>query len=259
MKYHLLERAVDFAFDIHLVGDIKEHCSHKWMIFIHCLMCGKYPSKNSIGYDKKIASLSGPPHLMVSFLKNNYRAKRLYGASVHGACQGLHRLMTSGVVLQWYMEYSKKHDVDDHIRSGDLCHMLSTRGVLKPTEEGQPQFNSAAVPVHTLANAEAGITAVIRSGMSVALAPPTNQEYREYFNSHIAALTSSALEREVLQFRNINPYITDFSTSSCLFPAALRPIVDMAVVSKTDCIRLEGQRMVKIVADALTQKASVPS
>jgi hypothetical protein len=162
------------------------------------------------------------------------------------------------------MEYSKKNHVDDHIRSGDLCHMLSTRGVLKPTEENQPKFNSVAVPVHKLANAEAGVTAVIRSGMPVALAPakhflhpdPTNQDYREYYNSHIAALTSSALEREVLQFRNINPYITDFSTSPCLFPAALHPIVDVAVASKTDYIRLEGQRMVQIVADVLTQKAT---
>jgi hypothetical protein len=170
----------------------------------------------------------------------------------------------STVILQWYMKYSKKHNEDDHIRSGDLCQMLSTRGVLKPTTEGQPQFSSAIVPVHTLVDAEAGVTAVIRSGMSVALTPPkhflhpdpTAQEYREYYNSHIAALTSSALERAVLQYRNINPYITNFSTSPCLFPAALRPIVDVAVVNKTDNIRLEGQRMLKIVANALTQKAT---
>jgi hypothetical protein len=210
-KYNLLERAVAFAFDIYHVGDIKEHCSYKWMIFIHYLMWGKFPSKNSIGYDTEQCIkdllqlnidqddeeppdlrrlLSGPPHLMVSFLKNNYRAKRLYGASVDGACQGIHRLMTSGVVLQWYMEYSKKNDVDDHIRSGDLCQMLSTKGVLQPTTECQPQFSSAIVPVHTLADAEAGVTAVIRSGMSVALTPPkhflhpdpTAQEYREYYN-----------------------------------------------------------------------------
>jgi hypothetical protein len=158
------------------------------------------------------------------------------------------------------MEYSKKNDVDDHIRSGDLCQMLSTRGVLKPTTECQPQFSSAIVPVHTLADAEVGVTAVIRSGISVALTPPkhflhpdpTAQEYKEYYNSPITALTSSALERAVLQFRNINSYITDFSTSPCL----LRPTVDLAVVHKNDYIRLEGEMVVKIVADALTQKAT---
>jgi hypothetical protein len=85
-------RAVDFAFDIYHVGDFKEHCSYKWMISIHYLMCGKYPAKNSIGYDTEQCIkdllqlnkdqddkeppdlrrlLSGPPHLMVSFLKNN--------------------------------------------------------------------------------------------------------------------------------------------------------------------------------------------
>jgi hypothetical protein len=95
--------------------------------------------------------------------------------------------------------------------------------------------------------------------MSVALVPPkqflhpdpTAQEYREYYNSHITAWNSSAMERAVLQFRNTSTYITDFSTSPCLFPAALRPIVDVAVVNRTDYIRLEGQRMVGIVKDAV--------
>ena len=41
---------------------------------------------------------SGPLHLMISFLKINYRAKRLYGASVDGAHLGLHRLMTHGML-----------------------------------------------------------------------------------------------------------------------------------------------------------------
>jgi hypothetical protein len=81
-------------------------------------------------------------------------------------------------------------------------------------------------------------------------------QHREYYNSHIAALNSSTLERAVLQFRNTSPYITDFSTSPCLFPVALRPIADVAVVYKSDYIRLEGQRMVKIVTDAVTQRAT---
>ena len=202
---------------------------------------------------------------MISFLKNNYRAKRLYGTSVDGACQGIHRLMISGVVLQWYMEYSKKNDVDDNIRSGDLCHMLSTVGVLRPTQTQQPKFSSIIIPVHTLLTAEAGVLAVIRSGMSVALVPPkhfitstpTSQEYREYYNSHIAAMTSTAVERAVQQFKATSTYVTDFSTSPCLFPIAPQPIVDVAVVNKDDYIRLEGQRMVGKVKDAVAhQKAA---
>jgi hypothetical protein len=277
-KYSILERAVDFAFDIYHVGDIKEHCSHRLMVFIYYVLYGKYPTKTSTAYNTEQCItdllqsnidqedeeppdlrrlLSGPPHLMLSFLKNNYRAKRLYGASVDGACQGIHRLMTSGVVLQWYMEYSRKHDVDNLIRSGDLCQMLSTRGVLEPIQTCQPKFNSA---IHTLTNTEARVMAVIRSGMSVALVPPkhflhpdpTAQEYREYYNSHITAWNSSAMKRAVLQFRDTSTYITDFFTSPCLFPAALRPIVDVAVVNRTNYIRLEGQRMVGIVKDAVT-------
>jgi len=111
-------------------------------------------------------------------------------------------LMISGVVLQWYMEYSKKNDVDDN-RSGDLCHMLSTVGVLRPTTTQQPRFSSAMIPVHTLLTAEAAVLAVIRSGMSVALVPPkhfinstpTDHEYREYYNSHIAVMTSSSRQQ----------------------------------------------------------------
>jgi len=193
--------------------------------------------------------------LMTSFLKNNYRAKRLYGASVDGACQGIHRLMISGVVLQWYMEYSKKNG----IRSGDLCHMLSTVGVLRPTTTQQPIISSVVIPVHTLLTAEVAVLAVIRSGMSVALVPPqhfihstpTTQEYKDYYNSHIATITAAAVERAVHQFKAESSYITDFSSSPCLFPAALRPIADVAVVNRTDFIRLEGQRMVGKVKDAV--------
>ena len=278
--YHLLERAVDFAFDIYHVGDIKEQCSQKWMFFIHYLLYGTYPAKHDGEYntDQCIKALlklnvdqdneeppdlrrllAGPHHLLMSFLKNNYRAKRLYGASVERASQGIHRLMASGVVLQWYMEYSKKNDVDDHIRSGDLCHMLHTMGVLAPTEHFQPQFSSVIVPVHTLGTAETGVLAVVKSGMTVAILPPkhftnpnpSDQDYREYYNSHIKA---SMTERIELQFHRTSNYITDFSTSPCLFPLAIRPIVDVAVVNRSNYIWLEGQRMVGIVKAAVTRQ-----
>jgi len=121
------------------------------------------------------------------------------------------------------------------------------------------------IPVHTLLTAEVAALAVIKSGMSVALVPPkhfvhptpTAQEYKEYYNSHIATITAAAVERAVQQFKAKSTYITDFSTSPCLFPAALQPIVDVAVVNKTDFIRLEAQRMVGKVKDAvLLQKAA---
>ena len=58
------------------------------------------------------------------------------------------------------------------------------------------------------------------------------------------------MERAVLQFRITSTYIPDFSTSPCLFPVAL--IADVAVVNKIVYIRLEGQRMVGIVKEAIT-------
>jgi len=88
------------------------------MVFIHYLLYGLYPPTQGEGYDTEQCIkallklnidqndeeppdlrrlLSGPAHLMISILKTNYRAKRLYGASVDGACQGIHRLMISGV------------------------------------------------------------------------------------------------------------------------------------------------------------------
>ena len=70
-------------------------------------------------------------------------------------------------------------------------------------------------------------------------------------------MTSTAVERAVQQFKATSTYITDFSTSHCLFPVALQPIVDVAVVNKDDYIRLEGQQMVGKVKDAVThQKAA---
>jgi hypothetical protein len=59
------------------------------------------------------------------------------------------------------------------------------------------------------------------------------------------------VEGAVRQFKAESSYITDFSSSPCLFPAALRPIADVAVVNRTDFIRLEGQRMVGKVKDAV--------
>ena len=208
---------MDFSFAIYHVGDIKEYCSHKWMVFIHYLLYGLYPPAQGEGYDTEQCIkallklnidqddeeppdlrrlLSGSAHLMISFLKNNYRAKRLYGTSVDGACQGIHRLMISGVVLQWYMEYSKKNDVDDNIRSGDLCHMLSTVGVLRPTQTQQPRFSSVIIPVHTLLIVEAGVLAVIRSGLSVALVPP-----KHFINSGIQGVLQFA-HRSYDQYRS---------------------------------------------------------
>jgi len=88
--YNLLVRAMDFSFDIYHVGDIKENCSHKWMVFIHYLMYGLYPPAQGEGYDTEQCIkallklnidqddeeppdlrrlLSGPAHLMTSFLK----------------------------------------------------------------------------------------------------------------------------------------------------------------------------------------------
>ena len=85
--YNLIERAVDFSFDIYHVGDIKEHCSHKWMVFIHYLLYGLYPPAQGEGYDTEQCIkallklnidqddeeppdlrrlLSGPAHLMIS-------------------------------------------------------------------------------------------------------------------------------------------------------------------------------------------------
>jgi len=152
-----------------------------------------------------------------------------------------------------------QNDVDDHIRSGDLCHMLHIMGVLESTEPCQPKFSSAIVPVHKLGTAEAGVMDVVKSGMTVTQMPPkhstnpnpSDQEYREYYNSHI---TASITEKTVIQFRNTSNYITDFSTSPCLFPAAIRPIVDLAVVNRTNYIWLEGQRMVGMVKDAVTRR-----
>jgi len=103
---------------------------------------------------------------------------------------------------------------------------------------------------------------VVKSGMTVTQVPPkhftnpnpSDQEYREYYNSHI---TASITEKTVIQFRNTSNYITDFSTSPCLFPAAIRPIVDLAVVNRTNYIWLEGQRMVGMVGmvkDAVTRR-----
>jgi len=58
----------------------------------------------------------------------------------------------------------------------------------------------------------------------------------------------------VIQFRKASNYITDFSTSPCLFPVAIRPIVDVAVVNRTNYIWLEGQRMVGMVKDTVTRQ-----
>jgi len=89
-NYSLLERAVDFSFDIYHVEDINEQCSHKWMVFIHYLLYGLYPTTQGEGYNTEQCIkallklnidqdeeeppdlkrlLSGPHHLMISFLK----------------------------------------------------------------------------------------------------------------------------------------------------------------------------------------------
>ena len=57
--------------------------------------------------------------------------------------QGLHRLMSG--VLQWYMEYSRKNDVDDHIRSGDLCQMRSIMGALEPNSPNSVPPSSRSI------------------------------------------------------------------------------------------------------------------
>lgn len=108
-KYNLLERAVDFSFDIYRVGDIKEQCFHIWIVFIYYLLRYGAMHQSLVTIKHRLwrrgppdirLLLSRPQHFMISFLKSNYRAKRLYRASIDGAYLGLR--------ASWYMEWSRK-------------------------------------------------------------------------------------------------------------------------------------------------------
>ena len=288
-KYQLLERATQFAYQEKYIGDMKEHCSPQWLVFLYFILWGRFPPSTPSGYDthhciKKILAMNadvdleeppnlrhlllGPPHLMWAFLKEDRSANKLYGASIDRATIGIQRLMVAGVLMYWYMDHTGSSNIDHAIPSGILSYVLWAKGVLNPTQEAQPRFSSQFIPVYKLTTVALAVRAVINAGVPVAAIPPksdipqdmSNGDYQHYYNDRICTITTSTIKQEGELFFRPNKWVPGLATGPCLFPYPPRgQVSDFSEVSVTGYLFHEGQRMIKLVNAALVPPGTSPA
>ena len=229
-KLNLIKRATTFAYEDKTIGDIREKCNAKWLIFIYYILKGQFPTRNITGECNEAAVmktildtnidwnelevqeeapdirhlLTSPAHLVWSFLKENYTARQLYGNSVDTATVGVHRMMVVGVLIRWYMEKTGSSDIDGDITTCELNFVLWAKGALQSNRD-QPRFYSKCIPIYTEETVIAGVTAIIEAGIPVAVIPPrnvihqnmTSDDYQQYYTDQLKKHRQGTRENEL--------------------------------------------------------------
>jgi hypothetical protein len=290
-KLSLIGRATTFAYRDKTLGDIREKCNDKWLIFIYYLLKGKFPTKNIAGeYEEAVVIktilqtnidwkelglheeapdirhlLTSPAHLVWSFLKENHRARQLYGNSVDTATVGVHRMMVVGVLIRWYMEKMGSSDIDDHIKTCELNFILWARGALQSSRD-QPRFYSQCIPIYTEETVLAGVTAIIKAEIPVALVPPrnvihqnmTSDDYQQYYMDKIEKLRQGTTENEISNFSRFSHHEQNLAVGPCLFPQQSGHMSDWSRIDTKGYLYQEGKKMVAL-ARGIRHKMSTSS
>lgn len=285
-KQSLLKRAAAFAYEDKTIGDISEKCTQKWLLFIYFILKRRFPTRNESGYNENdvIQSvldtninwlelgemeeapnirhlLTSPAHLMWSYLKENRRARTLYGDLVDKASIGIHRLMIIGVLIHWYMEKVGASDIDGAITSCELNFALWAKGALQSGQDSQPRFYSEFIPIYTEENVLKGVTAIIEAGVPVAVIPPrnvihqnmTSDEYHSYYTEQMKVHRQGTREYELGHFNRRSRHEQNLAEGTCLFPPQSGHMSDWSQVDKAGYMYMEGVRMVGLVKKVFGQ------
>lgn len=199
--------------------------------------------------------LTSPAHLMWSYLKENRRARALYGDLVDKASIGVHRLMIIGVLIHWYMEQVGASDIDGAITSCELNFALWAKGALQSGQDSQPRFYSEFIPIYTEENVLNGVTAIIEAGVPVAVIPPrnvihqnmTSDDYHSYYTEQMKVHRQGTREYELGHFNRRSRHEQNLAEGTCLFPPQSGHMSDWSQVDKAGYLYMEGARMVGLV------------
>ena len=151
---------------------------------------------------------------------------------------------------------SSHRNIDDIIPLDVLGYTLSAGGILAPTNDGQPKFESAFIPIHEMKTVHESAATLIRTQEPCILSlPPSlihggliNNDYRDHYERPLkmdAAARDRSMHHRLSEFYKSSSISRALSNTTCLFPAEHQPIINNHAVCTAQCSLVEaGTRLV---------------
>jgi hypothetical protein len=280
----LLSRAIAFAKSRRYKGEIYDKCSVKWVVFLYYVLHKSYPPQFENGLDRTAICvdaltktvknrdrmaldlgrlLQGHHSLVAAMLQDHVLAFRLYGTAGKNASIGVQKLMAAGVAYMYFWLLSnssaseKQANIDNVLPLWLLAYILSSRGILAPINDGQPQFESDCVPVHHTESVHESAATLIRTMEPCVLTLPptriradmTDEDYRSHYENPLKMDRDAGariMHRELGDFQASSNVRRDCVTGPCLFPQDRRVVIENNTVGSANCYLVDaGKRLVK--------------
>ena len=280
----LLSRAIVFAKSRKYKGEVYDKCSVKWVVFLYYILHKSYPPQFENGLDRTTICvdaltkavknrdrmaldlgrlLQGHHTLVSAMLQDHSLAFRLYGTAGKKASIGVQKLMAAGVAYMYFWllynssATSRQANIDAVLPRGLLAYILSSRGILAPISEGQPQFESDCIPVHRAETVHESAATLIRTMEPCVLSLPpvkirvgmTDADYCSHYENPLKMDKDAGariMRRELEDFQASSNVRRECVTSPCLFPQDRQVMVDDTTVGSASGYLVDaGRRLVK--------------